>query len=369
MAGTYMGEPGGLYPGGLNVPPIAHDSAGRAIAASVVALDTLGVPDPAGAWVLLSVGMSNCTQEFSRFIQDVTGDTTLHPNLRIVDGAQGGQTAARIQYDTANFWRVIETRLRNVGLSPAQVQAIWLKEADAGPNDPFPGHAITLRDELRNIAQLVKTKYPNLRQVYLSSRIYAGYASTTLNPEPYAYETGFAVRWLIEAQIDGNDSLNYDPGSGDIKAPWLAWGPYLYADGVIPRDGDSLQWFCSDFSQDDGTHPATTGRAKVASMLESFFTTSPYTTPWFLKSDSPACACDCHADPACDAVKSDILDVVNTINVAFRGTPGTTSGVCPYQDTDVDCTTATDILDVVKVVNVAFRGADANTEYCSPCAP
>ena len=79
------------------------------------------------------------------------------------------------------------------------------------------------------------------------------------------------------------------------------------------------------------------------------------------------CVCVCHADPACDAVKSDILDVVNTINVAFRGTAGTVSGACPYQDTDVDCTTATDILDVVKVVNVAFRGANPATEFCDPC--
>jgi len=79
------------------------------------------------------------------------------------------------------------------------------------------------------------------------------------------------------------------------------------------------------------------------------------------------CSCPCHADPACDAVKSDILDVVNTINVAFRGTAGTVSGACPYQDTDVDCTTATDILDVVKVVNVAFRGANPATEFCDPC--
>ncbi|MGH3748867.1 MAG: hypothetical protein ACRDT8_15880, partial [Micromonosporaceae bacterium] len=31
-AGSYQGEQGGLYPGGVNVRPAAHDTAGRSIA-------------------------------------------------------------------------------------------------------------------------------------------------------------------------------------------------------------------------------------------------------------------------------------------------------------------------------------------------
>ncbi|MBI3872344.1 MAG: hypothetical protein HY304_04620 [candidate division Zixibacteria bacterium] len=370
LAGTYHGYPGGLYPGGSNVAPPSHDSAGLALGLSFQPLDTLGQVDPNGYWVLLSVGMSNCTQEFSRFIQDLQGDTTLHPRLRIVDGAQGGQTASIIKYDTAAFWRVIETRLRSQGLGTRQVQAIWFKEANAGPTGGFPSAAIQLRDDLRDDARTMRQKFPNLKQVFVSCRTYAGYATTALNPEPYAYESGFAVRWLIESQIDGNDSLNFDSGSGAVNAAWMAWGPYLWTDGIIPRAGDSLQWLCADVVSTDGTHPSTSGRAKVSQLLIQFFESSPYAIPWFLKPTvNPGCACPCHADAQCDSVRSDILDLVKTIEVAFRGAPPVSDPNCPRERTDVDCSGATDVLDVVHVADVAFRAVSAQAAYCDPCGP
>jgi hypothetical protein len=81
------------------------------------------------------------------------------------------------------------------------------------------------------------------------------------------------------------------------------------------------------------------------------------------------CACDCHADPSCDGIRSDVLDVVNVINVAFRGAAPLPdpNAACPFQMTDADCSAATDVLDVVRIVNVAFRGGSPATEFCNPC--
>jgi hypothetical protein len=223
--------------------------------------------------------MSNATQEFSTFVPTSNADVHRNPHVVVVDGAQGGQTATIIADPTANFWSVIQTRLTAAGVTASQVQVCWMKEADAGPTLPFPQDAIALEANFRTICQVLRTKYPNVRICYVSSRIYAGYATTTLNPEPYAYQSGFAVKWLIESQINGDPGLNFDPSMGPVMSPWLAWGPYLWADGINPRS-DGLTWACNEYIA-DGTHPDVLGRFKVAGMLDQFFRTDTTSVPWY----------------------------------------------------------------------------------------
>ena len=127
-----------------------------------------------------------------------------------------------------------------------------------------------------------RERFPNLRIIYLGSRIYAGYANSQLNPEPYAYEGAFVVRWLIQDQIKGNAELNYDSTRGPVKAPVLLWGPYFWGDGTTPRKRDGLIWERKDLGG-DGTHPSDSGRKKVADMLLTFFKTDPYAKAWFVK--------------------------------------------------------------------------------------
>ncbi len=79
------------------------------------------------------------------------------------------------------------------------------------------------------------------------------------------------------------------------------------------------------------------------------------------------CNCGCLGDPACDG-STDILDVVGTVNVAFRNVAAYTMLTCQgLARTDTDCSGATDVIDVVHMVNVAFRNGNPATEFCSPC--
>ena len=81
------------------------------------------------------------------------------------------------------------------------------------------------------------------------------------------------------------------------------------------------------------------------------------------------CACDCHGNPVCDAAICDVLDVVSAVAVAFRNGAAVPdpNAACPYETTDVDCSTFTDVIDVVKIVAVAFRNGNPVTEFCEPC--
>jgi hypothetical protein len=128
------------------------------------------------------------------------------------------------------------------------------------------------------ILHMLKERFPNLKIAYLSSRSYGGYASTDLNPEPFAYETAFAVRWLIQAQIKGEARLDYHAG----QTPLLLWGPYLWADGEKGRKSDGLIYKREDY-REDGTHPTDTGRQKIAELLVKFFTSDPTAQRWFVK--------------------------------------------------------------------------------------
>jgi hypothetical protein len=303
-AGTYKGFTGGLYPAGSDVEPGAHAGVGRARAQGIVPRDTAGTPNAVGKIVLLSVGMSNTTQEFCAasstttscsawsFMGQAAADTSVNrTTLAIVNGARGGQDAQTWDAATdANYDSVRLNRLAPLGLTERQVLVAWVKEADAGPRDSLPSSqadAYLLETRLGNIVRALRARYPNLTLVFLSSRIYAGYATTTLNPEPYSYESGFAVKWLVQAQIEqmANGGAVTDPRAGDLNydtgAPWIGWGPYLWADGTTPRQGDGLVWQVGDFAQ-DGTHPSQSGQEKVGTMLLGFFKNSPYTKCWFV---------------------------------------------------------------------------------------
>lgn len=297
----YLGQfEGGLYEHGTNVPPADHLAIGLGQAAQVRPLDRNGNASPTGKIAMISVGMSNTTQEFCAagnpspctswsFVGQATADAAVnHSTLALVNGARGGQDASTWESPTQSNWDGVKADLTSAGLTEAQVQAAWIKQANAQPRTSLPSSsadAYRLVGQLGNIARALKVRYPNIRLAYFSSRIYAGYATTTLNPEPYAYETGFAVKWLIAAQVEQERSGKIDPIAGDLgpaAAPWLSWAAYLWADGLNPRS-DGLTWARSEF-ESDGTHPATAAEQKVGSMLLAFFKSDPTTRSWFLAS-------------------------------------------------------------------------------------
>jgi hypothetical protein len=202
--------------------------------------------------------------------------------VTIVDCAQNGQAMAQWADPAAPAWTEADRRLQQAQVSPKQVQIAWVKLANVQPKGELKEHGAILQRDTTTVLQSAKARFPNLRIVYLSSRIYGGFSGGNLNPEPYAYEGAFVVRWLIQDQIKGDNNLNFDPARGAVKAPLLLWGPYLWADGTTPRKKDGLTYQRSDLVE-DGTHPSESGRRKVAAMLLTFFQTDPSARAWYLK--------------------------------------------------------------------------------------
>jgi hypothetical protein len=361
-----------IYPGllydGSNQPPSGHDADGRAFAAAIVPRDATGQAcagtGPGCRIVFLSIGFSNNTIEFcggqgingdyespsatqcplptgtppwiqvESFIAQSLADPAVdHASVLSVDGAMGGQT-----YDdwdptisgSAQYDRVLNQILLPSGLGAGQVQAIWIKDAEARPTVSLaagspgnPADAIIAERHLGNILRGLRTFYPNVQQVFVSPRIYGGYANTVappnlLNPEPYAFEIGFSIKWLVASQIAQVAGGPFDPEAGDLDyragtIPWVDWGPYLWANGTTPRS-DGLVWNNTDFrGGNECTHPSVYAEEKVAGMLLEFMKTSPY-TPWFLAPASQPCA-----------VVADSLRIAadrQTITWAFTGLGG-----------------------------------------------
>lgn len=279
----------GLYPGG-NTIPTAHLTRGLTAASKIVPRDSAGSPSASGVIGLSSIGVSNTTYEFSKgawndpylgtpFKARAEADPKMAPSIVIVDGAQEGRPVTKIVNGVetswpnpdSDAWKIMLARLAAAGVTRHQVQALWIKLPEGGP-----GGSTVTKYISRHLPPLIKTLknardlFPNLQQAYFSSRIYGGYG-TGLSPEPYAYWHGLAIKEIVQRQING---LLF-------SRPWLAWGPYLWADGLIPRS-DGLTWECGDMVDSDGIHPGGEAVDKVATMLLDSFKTHLASCAWFL---------------------------------------------------------------------------------------
>jgi hypothetical protein len=303
--GRYLGQfEGGLYENGSNMVPVDHNSAGLHLASQVQPFN--------GKIVFLGIGMSNADQEFGAFVQQAASNPKVnHQTLVILDGAEGGQVACfwTVAFGTPSscpggsgvpneYDRVKTELLAPRRLTEDQVQVLWAYDADRFPTVSLPSSdadAFILEGYFGGIARAARIRYPNLRLMFFTSREYAGYATTKLNPEPYAYESGFSMKWLIQAQIHQIRTGQVDPIADDLDyikgvAPWLVWAGYTWADGTRPRS-DGFVW-CDGQSGSpcfgdvdvglDGTHPSQEGAQDLATFQMNYFLSSPYATEWFL---------------------------------------------------------------------------------------
>ena len=226
----YQGQFSGMLYNGSNSPPADQAAAGLQAAGLVQPLDANGNPNPNGKIVLISLGMSEASDDwcdgttsctsYSFMGQAVTSSSVNHSTLTILNGASSGTSASvwacaygycpLTTTDPNQYDRVRNNVLTPAGVTEAQVQVVWIQNADPSPTW-YPSLPNSLADaynymyESSETLRALKLRWPNVQQVFFD-RIYAGYATTNQNPEPYAYEYGFSVKWLVNDQITQRDT-------------------------------------------------------------------------------------------------------------------------------------------------------------------
>lgn len=278
--GLYLGKyEMGLYPGGKNEMPDAHRMAGERLAASIRPLDKNGKPDEKnGKIVLLAVGHSNGRYYFGALDDKLRQHATeLHPRFEFINAAVPGAGLLRIKNwkpdpPQSRSWQRAKELTSRPGYSALQVQVLLFIATDSPahpkallPPAQFPKKIEQIQENLATVLARFTKDYPNLKIAYLMSDGFRHYSGV----EPYAYQEGFAVKWLIETQIKKQPGTAFE-GEG-CKLPWLAWGPYIWDNS----------WDESYFL--DGTHAAPKARAVFVEKGWQLFTSDSVTRPWFLK--------------------------------------------------------------------------------------
>jgi hypothetical protein len=254
----------GLYPSGLNTPPPAHITQGQARAAQLKSWPRM---------VLMSVGMSNTNQHFEAFRRVELQTTDKAANLKIVNGATGKQVSSSWADPNNDCYVFADEKLAMQGALPKDVGVLWVLVTNAA-NGAYPIWRAGVKKDTRQALLTLVAHYPNVQLIFLSSMPYGGYQPPIggLHPEPHSYDHGLIMRELITEHLKGTL----------LPGRWIEWGPYLWADGLVPRS-DGLTWACSDYVN-DGCHPTAAGGTKVAEMLSGFFRHDPVAKMWFLPS-------------------------------------------------------------------------------------
>lgn len=334
--GRYLGIYNrGRYGYGNFIIPAAHKTEGLARGNSVVGRTPAGAVDASnGRVVFLITGGSDvaeatCTDSLllppqiagtvpgcraGTWLADILfppREAVDRTNLTVVNGAYPNQFAENWSQNNDVFspvpanaaitpvsgnWNRIRDRVLPYytanALSEAQVQAMFIDLSNANPVVSLPDRhadATQLMVRLGIIIRAAKQRYPNLQQVFVSSRPYSGFATNRAPGEPYAYETGFAVKWLIEAQIAqmAAGGTIVDTRAGDLNysngtAPWINWGPYLWNHSSGSQT-PGVRWYEGDFENSSASgFFSDRGDAKASLLYNYGFSTNQFMKCWFM---------------------------------------------------------------------------------------
>ena len=163
--GKYHGFAGGLYPDGKNERPAGPRGGGPGA----------GQGDPAARRRRQAEPDRQDRAPVGRHEQHVAGvgrvpagcspaDDEQEPAPGVRQRCPGRHDGAAIQDPDdggpARYWGTVDERLKAAGVTRAQVQAVWIKQADAGPSEGFPKYAKKLQANWRRSSSCCRSGSP-----------------------------------------------------------------------------------------------------------------------------------------------------------------------------------------------------------------
>lgn len=284
---TYRGFQGGFYPNGATTPQGQYAADLDSINKTIWGLDTAGNrKNKAGTIVIGGVGVCLSGAPVNGLRRRKRNPIAIQ-NINFVNFEYGGAAYQYVADPNSTYWQHVALKMPSQNTTYKQVQMLWLTSDDSTSITDFPQRPLIAKENIKAAVRTLKIKFPNLKIVYFVGRPYTYNLSDTTgtgkimnsrsrNPAPY--HQGWAEKWALEDQINGDPGLAYK--GPNAVAPILTWGAYEWTQGKLPN-ADGFTWYPSDTR--DGLHPTDGGKDKIAQYFWNFLTTDPYTTQWYLR--------------------------------------------------------------------------------------
>lgn len=260
---------GGLYPSGSNIP--------TGIQATRLQKATNKLT---GQISVVCFGASNCMYEGMEF-------QSLHPT-NFVNCAYSGKNLDKMLQD--NYWTQTHTTISGSGISESSIQIAILESnifSELINTGTFTEYTNYLVNKLISVCQRILIEYPSVKIIYFGGTTSTQYVlpSFTKFNEPWSYYLSWAIKFLIEKQINGDPLLEIN--GPNKKSPLLSWMIPQWSNGTEPNNF-GFSWGINDVSPaypgavENGIHPSIVGAQKVANQWLNFFQTDYYTSQWFI---------------------------------------------------------------------------------------
>ena len=276
--GTFMGSEGGLYPNGQNIPSGTYADDLFSISQSIIPIDSFGNSSKNGRIVFISLGGSTCGHNMRQLKTQTDKNPLCNSKLKLLNCCNGYGDASLNSIMNPNdpYWNHVTQVINGSGASYRSVQIVYLETDDSTKYINWPGRPNLVKSELETAANVLKTKFVNLKVLYVLGRTRTFGNQALFNREPSPYYFGWACKWTIEDQINGASNLAYK-GSNPV-APIITWGFYQWADS-LPRQTDGFYWRQSETR--DGLHANPVGQDTLATRFQNFLFADKNASLWY----------------------------------------------------------------------------------------